>query len=333
MTTLLPIDTLGSAGLRRVMVTGANGFVGRVLCRHLGTHGVDVLAVTRENVAVAGATRVSAIGDFTAMRDWAALLDGVDAIVHLAALTHDATRGAQATRFHAVNVEVTARLAAAAVARDVRRFVYLSSIKVSGESSRYVDGVLQAHAGSDTPAPEDDYGRSKLAAEQALRRAWPQALGALTILRPPLIYGAGQKGNLARLMGLLAQGWPLPVGAIRNRRSLLYVENLIDAIVLALGVAHPGLRCYTLADVDISTPDLVRALAHGLGVRARLLPVPAALLSILSHAPAIGGTLRRLGNSLIVDTQVIRSELGWRPRTDFEFAIAATCAAWRTAQS
>ena len=223
MTTLLPIDTLGSAGLRRVMVTGANGFVGRVLCRHLGTLGVDVLAVTRENVAVAGATRVSAIGDFTAMRDWAALLDGVDAIVHLAALTHDATRGAQATRFHAVNVEVTARLAAAAVARDVRRFVYLSSIKVSGESSRYVDGVLQAHAGSDTPAPEDDYGRSKLAAEQALRRAWPQALGALTILRPPLIYGAGQKGNLARLscrasgLGALPSTWSSSLKPVPSR--------------------------------------------------------------------------------------------------------------------
>ena len=331
MSASLPIDALGMRGLERVLVTGASGFIGRALCAHLGARGVEVTAVTRDTSAVRGATRVHAVGDFTDVDDWRALLADNDGVVHLAALTHDGTRGASGARFHAINVELSTRVAAAALTCGIERYVYLSSIKVNGESSRRDDGRIQAYTGSDLPMPEDVYGRSKLAAEQALTALWPRATGALTILRPPLVYGAQQKGNLARLMSLVARGLPLPFGGIDNRRSLIYVENLVAAIVHALGVAVPGVRCYTLADLDVSTPDLVRALAHGLGVQANLIALPKTCWRVLARAPLIGGSVRRLSDTLVLDASAIRAELGWRPHIDFDVAIASTCAAWREA--
>jgi len=329
MSVRLTIDAPGAPGLQRVLVTGANGFVGRALCAELGAQGVAVTALTRDECEVAGAGEVRAVGDFTAIEDWRPWLADVDAIVHLAALTHDGTRGADGARFHAVNVEVSRALATAALACDIRRFVYMSSIKVNGESSSRATGVMHACSGADTPAPEDDYGRSKLAAEQALAALWQDASGALTILRPPLIYGPGQQGNLPRLMKLITRGVPLPFGAVTNQRSLIYVDNLVSATVRALGIANRGVRCYTLADVDISTPELVRALAHALGVRANLINVPAPWLRALARLPVIGDRMRRLTDSLLADARAIENELAWTPRVEFEQALAITCAAWR----
>jgi nucleoside-diphosphate-sugar epimerase len=332
MNAALAIDALGTPGLQRIVVTGAQGFVGRALCAELGAQGIAVTVLTRNGGEIAGASRVCAIGDFTAIDDWRPLLADSDALVHLAALTHDGTRGADAARFHAVNVEVSRRLGEAAVACGIRRFVYLSSIKVNGESSARAQGVIHAFSGADTPAPEDDYGRSKLAAEQALIGLWPPAAGALTMLRPPLVYGPGQKGNLTRLMALVARQLPLPFAAVSNRRSLIYVDNLVAAIVRALGIATPGVRCYTLADVDVSTAQLLAALARGLGVPAHLIQVPAVLLGALTHVPVMGASLRRLCGSLLVDASAIREDLGWSPRVAFDEAIALTCAAWRQEQ-
>ena len=331
MSARLPIDALGARGLERVLVTGANGFIGRALCAHLGAHGVAVTALTRDTTVLPGATRVHALGDFTGVRDWDALLADNDAVVHLAALTHDGTRGAASARFRAVNVDLSVRVAEAALACGIERFVYLSSIKVNGESSRRDGDRIHVYQGSDAAMPEDNYGRSKLAAEQALTARWPRAHGALTILRPPLVFGAGQKGNLVRLMDLLARGLPLPCGGIDNRRSLIYVDNLVDAIVCALGVAVAGVRCYTVADLDVSTPDLVRALAGGLGVQVKLIALPTVCLRFLAHWPVIGGSVRRLCDTLVLDASAIRAELGWQPAIAFDAAIARTCAAWRQA--
>ena len=333
MSSKLKIDALGERGLERVLITGANGFIGRALCAHLGAQGVVVTAVTRDITTLPGAARVQAVGDFTEVRDWAALIADNDAVVHLAALTHGGTRRASSARFRAINVDVSVRVAEAALACGIQRFVYLSSIKVNGESSSRDKGGIHAYTGSDLPMPADDYGRSKLAAEQALRALWPFAASALTILRPPLVYGPGQKGNLVRLMGLVARGVPLPCGAIDNRRSLIYVENLVEAVVCALGVAVPGVRCYTVADVDVSTPQLVRALARGLGVQARLIGLPMYCLRRLTRWPLLGSSVRSLTDSLVVDASAIRAELGWRPAIGFDAAIAHTCAAWREAQA
>ncbi len=332
MSTLLPIDELGAPGLQRIAVTGANGFVGRALCAALGARGVEVTALVRDAVDIPGAARVQAIGDFTTVTDWRPWLAHIDAIAHLAALTHDGTRGADGARFHVINVDLSRRVAEAALACSTQRFVYLSSIKVNGESSTRAQGRVQAFSATDTPAPEDDYGRSKLAAEQVLASLWGDTGGALTILRPPLVYGPGQQGNLPRLMALVARELPLPFAALTNRRSLIYVENLVAAIGCALGVTTPGVRCYTLADIEVSTPELVRALARGLGVDARLLKVPRGLLRALAGLPGIGAKMRRLTDDLVVDARAIEHELGWHPHIAFEDALAVTCAAWREAR-
>lgn len=326
------IDDPGSANYRRVLVTGANGFVGRALCRALAERGVEVTALVRSACDIPGARHVRAVGDFTAVADWQAWLTDIDAIAHLAAVTHDGTRRASATDFHALNVDVTRGLAEAALKSGISRFVYLSSIKVNGESSRRAHGVLHAFSGTDRPAPEDYYGRSKLAAERALHALFTDGAGALTVLRPPLVYGAGQKGNLPRLMAWVARGVPLPFAALDNRRSLIHVDNLAVAIVRALGIRSAGLRCYTLADVTLSTPALVRAIAHSLGVEARLLAAPGALLDALGCLPVIGPRIRRLTGSLVVDARAIENELGWSPLLPFEEALGSTCAAWRDAR-
>ena len=171
MSSRLAIDAVGARGLERVLITGANGFIGRVLCTHLAAQGVKVTAVTRNTLTLPGAARIHAVGDFTAVRDWHKLLADNDAVVHLAALTHGGTRGATSARFRAINVDVSVRVAEAALACGIRRFVYLSSIKVNGESSTRDDGRMHAYTCSDPAMPEDDYGRSKLAAEQALQSA------------------------------------------------------------------------------------------------------------------------------------------------------------------
>jgi nucleoside-diphosphate-sugar epimerase len=323
----LSFDTFGTPALTRVLVTGANGFVGRALCRALATRGADVVAVTRGPSTIAGATRVVPVGDLTEFDGWADLLEGVDGVAHLAALTHDGASHADTARFRAVNVDVSAKLVAAA--RRVRHFVYLSSIKVNGDGARDHATAAHGYSCADEPAPEDDYGRSKLAAERALANAWPRDGGALTILRPPLVYGPGQKGNLPNLMTLVAKRVPLPFAAIENRRSLIYVDNLVDAVCAALGIATPGVRCYTVADGALSTPQLVRALASGLGVQARLFSMPAGMMRALAMSPFIGGRLRRLTGSLLVDSGAARADLGWQPAVGFDAGFAATCADWR----
>jgi len=323
--------SLPAAGVRRVLVTGAHGFVGRALCAGLVAHGVAVTAVTRTAGHIEGVSRFHAVGSLTALRDWRPCLDGADAVVHLAAVTHDGTRGADAAHFHALNVDVSCALAAAARAAGIKRLVYLSSIKVNGESSTLAAGGLHAFSAADTPAPQDEYGRSKLAAERGLTALWGEADGALTILRPPLVFGPGQKGNLPRLMQLVARQWPLPFGALNNRRSVIYVDNLVAAILCALVNAPRGVHCYTLADVEVSSAELVSAIARGLGVPARLFAVPEPLLRAVAHLPLLGPRVRRLTDSLVVDAQAIKRELGWMPVTRFDDAMAITCAAWRSA--
>lgn len=311
---------------RRVLVTGANGFVGRALCRALAARGREVLAVTRAPATIPGAMRVVPVGDLVQFHEWAALLEGVEGVAHLAALTHDGTRGASSARFSAVNVEVSRRLAEAARAAGVAHFAYLSSIKAAGERSP----AGRALRGDDVPAPEDDYGRSKLAAERAVGEIWRDS--ALVVLRPPLVYGAGQRGNLARLCTHLERGLPLPCAWPPNRRSLVQVDNLAEALVMALDRTHAGARCYTLADAHVSGGELVRAVARALGVAARLVPLPAALLRSLQWAPRVGPALARLAEDLVVDAEAISQDLGWRPGVSFEAGIAAACAAWREAR-
>jgi UDP-N-acetyl-alpha-D-quinovosamine dehydrogenase len=311
-----------------VLVTGASGFVGRALCDTLAASGRRVRrAVRRLDSAPAGAVAVGDIGPDT---DWSAALEGVDCVVHLAARTHVLRETAPdaLAAYRRTNVAGTERLARAAAARGVRRLVYLSSVKVNGERTGE-----RPYREEDVPRPEDAYGVSKAEAERALAGIAAETSLPITVLRPPLVYGPGVKGNFLRLMRLVARGAPLPLGAIDNRRSFIYLGNLVDATVQALDAPRAAGKTYLAADgEDLSTPGLVRALASALGVKPRLVPFPLLPLRIAAALAGRGADFARLAGSLQVDNARIRRELDWRPRYTPAQGLAET-ARWYHAQS
>lgn len=322
--------------MTRVLVTGANGFVGRRVRARLRAARQDVRAQVRDDTAAVDCDDVRVTGDLSTLAGpdaWAALLDGVDAVVHLAALTHAGGLRDTASwpRYHAVNVGVTTALAKAAATAGVDAFVQLSSIKVNGERSAHTRDEWQRLSALDPPRPEDNYGRSKWLAEQALAAAAGDM--RVTVLRPPLLYGPGVKANLLRLFDAVAQRRPLPFASIDNRRSLLGVDNLADAIVHALGTAPRGVRVYTLADSDFSTPDLIRAVAAALDVEPRLWPCPVSLLRLGGRLAGQSAAIGRLTESLLVDRDQIARDLGWHPPQSAAQSLAATAAWYRACRA
>ncbi len=296
---------------RRALVTGANGFVGMALCDALQKQGWMVRRALRTGNAAAGVFDDAAVGDIGPATDWQRALSGIDAVIHLAARTHVMHDAAAdpLIEYRRVNVDGTQALALAAEAAGVRRFILLSSIKVNGEAT----GV-RPYTEHDVPRPEDAYGISKLEAEQALKAAATHM--QTVVLRPPLLYGPGVKGNFLRLMRAIERGLPLPLGSVHNRRCLLYVENLVDAIMLCLDHPAAAGQTYLLADEDegVSTPELVRAIASAMNKPARLLPFPPGLLKIAAAAVSKSAAASRLVGSLQIDSGKIRCDLGWQPR-------------------
>lgn len=316
---------------QRIVVTGAGGFVGRRVCGCLAAGGAAVTAVVREARAAPPGTRAWPAADIAAPVDWGAALDGADAVVHLAAVTHgaDLDDTAARERYDAVNVIASRTLAAAAAVQGVSTLVFMSSIKVNGERTRFAPGDVQRFGPDDPPLPEDNYGRSKWAAEQALGEVAEQGGMRLVILRPPLVYGPGMKGNLARLLRWVAEGRPLPLAGIENARSLVGVDNLADAVVQGLAAEHAK-GVYTLADVEWSTPELVAALAEALGVRARLFRVPLFMMRFAAAMTGRAALVSRLTGSLLVDTARAERELGWRPRRRPADMLAEAARLWRS---
>jgi nucleoside-diphosphate-sugar epimerase len=305
----------------KVLVTGATGFVGTALCDVLTASGYGVVPAVRGR---SGMPHEVVVGNLDASTDWQDALSGCDAVVHLAARVHVMNDTVQdpLALYRATNTEATLNLARQAAQAGVKRFVFISSIKVNGE------GRDTAYRETDVPAPEDAYAISKWEAEQGLQRIARETGLEVVILRPPLVYGPGVKANFLRLMKTIQRGWPLPLGAIRNRRSLLYLGNFVDAIRLC--VEHPGAagRTFLLDDgAAVSTPDLVRAVAHAMGRPARLLTVPVGVLALAGALVGKRAAVVRLTGSLWVDNSFIRSCLGWTPSFTMESGLAATVAA------
>lgn len=267
----------------RIVVTGASGLIGRAFCPALAARGHEVVALER-----------AATGDLATFRDWARILQGADAVVHLAAIAH--RRGVADAKLRAVNVDVAVALGRAAADAGVR-LIHLSSVKVHGEETR-----ARPFEESSPLAPADAYGRAKADAETGLR-----AIDGLklTVIRPPLVYGPGVKANFLRLLRAIARGWPLPFAGVLNRRSLVSSANLADAVTRCAEMPAAIGRTYLVCDATaVSTPALCRALGDALGTPARLFALPARLLEL---APA----MRKLTRSLEVDDGAIRRELGW----------------------
>jgi nucleoside-diphosphate-sugar epimerase len=334
----------------RVLVTGATGFVGRALVRWLVDLGWPVRAALRRSGPPApplpGAVETVTVGELGPDTDWGPALDRIELVVHLAARVHVmGERGAAAlAHYRRTNVEGSRRLAEAAQAAGVRRLLLMSSVKAVGDGG---DGPLTELT---VPAPSDPYGRSKLEAEAAVREAAAGAPGRLgmeapgrlgmeapgrlamdcsgrlamdcsgrpdmdwVVLRPPLVYGPGVGANFLRLLELSRRGWPLPLGAVDNRRSLVFVDNLADAVIHCL--IHPSAagRCFFIHDGEpLAVPELIRRLAGHLGRPARLLPVPPSLLRLVGALPGLGAAYHRLCGSLEVDDSALRCATGWSP--------------------
>jgi UDP-glucose 4-epimerase len=304
----------------RVLVTGASGFVGRALCGRLAAAGHMVIPAVR---CKAGLPNEAVVGDIGSSTDWRMALSGCDAVVHLAARVHMMRDDAldSLALYREINTEATLNLARQAAEVGVKRFVFLSSIKVNGE------GGDAAYRENDAPAPADAYAISKWEAEQGLRRIARETGLEVVILRPPLVYGPAVKANFLRLMQWAHKGWPLPLGAIRNRRSLLYLGNLVDAIRLC--VEHPAAagQTFLLDDGEaVSTPDLIRAVALAMGRTARLLAVPVRVIEFSGTLLGKRAAVARLTGSLWVDSSLIRSRLNWTPPYSMKAGLAATVA-------
>ncbi|MBI2295914.1 MAG: SDR family oxidoreductase [Betaproteobacteria bacterium] len=311
----------------KILVTGAGGFVGSALCPALEKLGRSVRRAMRSFPTTAPREAVFTACELSGETQWAPALEGVDCVVHLAARTHvlRETKSDALAEYRRVNVEGTRRLAVQAATAGVRRLVFLSSVKVNGERT-----TARSYTEDDAPHPEDAYGTTKWEAEQVLHGIAQKSGLEVIVLRPPLVYGPGVKGNFLRLMNLVARGVPLPLASIRNRRSLVYVGNLVDAIVRAVEAPQAAGQTYLVSDgEDVSTPDLVRAIAQALAVRPRLLPCPVALLHAGAALLGRGGEAARLTGSLQVDSTKIRRELGWEPAHTFEEGVRATAEWYR----
>jgi nucleoside-diphosphate-sugar epimerase len=323
-----------------VAVTGGTGFVGRAVVQQFAVRGLKVRASVRNNTSASEFLNSDAayitVGDIGSHTSWLDSLGGVSCVIHCAARTHvmNETEANALAAYRAVNTAGTRRLAEQAAIAGVKRLVFLSSVKVNGESTSgapnpfgvHTDGVErddeQWFGPFDTHAPEDPYGISKWEAEQALWQISKQTGLEVVVVRPPLVYGAGVKGNFLRLLHLIKQGLPLPLGAVKNLRSFIGLDNLVDLLIRCVDhPAAPGQTFLVSDGQDISTPDLIRTLARMMNKPARLWPVPVPLLRVAGSLTGKRKEVDRLVGSLRIDSKHTQDILGWSPPVSLEAGL------------
>lgn len=310
---------------RRVLVTGANGFIGKALCDALPSSGCTVLGVVRKDTGSdqPAAVKCLAMGNIDERTQWGAALSGVDSVVHLAARVHvmNDTVADPLAEFRRVNVALTLNFARQAAEAGVRRFVFVSSVKVNGEKTV----VGQPFTADDVAQPTDPYGVSKLEAENALIELASQTGMEVVIVRPVLVYGPGVKANFHAMMRWLRKGIPMPFGALDNRRSLVAIDNLVDLLVTCL--VHPAAanQTFLVSDgEDLSVTELLQRTAATFGRPARLLPAPLFMLRIAGRISGTEHIIQRLCDTLQVDIGKTQRLLGWRPPLSVDAALRKT---------
>lgn len=307
----------------RLLITGANGFVGSALYDVASRQGILVRGAVRANAQSQPLVDATIVGEIDGTTDWERALEGVDVVIHCAARVHvmkDKAADPMA-EFIKTNVDGTANLAYQAAKAGVKRLVFVSSVKVNGEQSP--EGKPFAEA--DIPAPQDAYGISKWKAEQSLLKIAQETGLEVVIVRPPLIYGARVGGNFLSLLRGVSRGLPLPLGAVSNKRSLLYVDNLAEALILC--ATHPDAsgQTYLVSDgQDVSTAELIRMMADALACKARLFYFPTSWMRALAFLIGRGDKVSRLLGYLQVSNTKIQGELGWIPRYSIEEGLRIT---------
>lgn len=319
-----------STSKKQVLITGANGFVGRALCAKASTYPLSIKGAVRSTQSLAADMDSVQISTLDGNTDWGNALRGINVVVHLAARVHVMNDHSSdpLAEFRKVNVDGTLNLAKQAASAGVQRFIFISSIKVNGESTP----LGQPFRADDIPMPIDAYGISKREAEDALRLLASDTGMEVVIIRPPLVYGAGVKANFHSMMHWLNKGLPLPLGAIHNQRSLVALDNLVDLIITC--IQHPAAanQTFLVSDgEDLSTSDLLRRMAMALDKPARLLPVPAWLLSCGAGLLGKRAVAQRLCGSLQLDIAKTRQVLNWTPPVSVDEALRKTAQSYKAA--
>ena len=315
---------------KTALVTGANGFIGQPLCREMLRQGWQVRAAVRAPCEFPVAVETVSVGAIDGETNWADALRDIDVVIHLAARVHvmEDTAADPLAEFLKVNTQGTANLARQAAAAGVKRLVYVSTIKVNGEQTTETQPFVE----SGEPNPQDAYSISKWQAEQALHGVARETGLEVVILRPPLVYGPSVKGNFIRLLEAIDKGIPLPLAGVRNKRSLIYLDNLAGALIVC--ARHPAAagKTYLVRDgADVSIPELVRQIAAGLGTSPGLFPFPVMLLRVLGGLFGKPESAERLLGSLRINDDLIRRELGWKPEFTLRQGLQVT-ADWHKAQ-
>ena len=299
--------------MTRVLVTGANGFIGTVLCDQLVAGGFLIRGAFRSaKAADCSPNNIEKVivGEINANTDWQKALKDVNIVIHLAARVHvmHETDSDPFAAFERVNTAGTLNLAEQAVSSGVKRLMFLSTIKVNGEQTQ------QAYLASDLVNPTDPYGLSKWRAEQGLRTVRDKSDMEIVIIRPPLIYGPQVKGNFLRLITLINKGWPVPLASVKNKRSMVSVDNLCDLVKTCLSHSKADGELFLVSDgQDLSTPELIRLISDSMRKSAKLLPFPVTWLYFFAGLIHKRQEVERLCGSLQVDIQKNRDILGWQP--------------------
>ncbi|MGZ3253102.1 MAG: UDP-glucose 4-epimerase family protein [Burkholderiaceae bacterium] len=309
-----------------ILVTGANGFVGTALCQELSERHISFIGAVRKKTA----QHQIQVGDLNSQTDWRQALAGRDVVIHLAARVHVMNEQSNdpAAAFKVVNVDASLNLAKQAVKSGVKRFVYVSSVKVNGEETTGLP-----YTAFDEPKPLDPYGQSKLDAEIALRELSRETGLEVVVVRPPLVYGPGVSANFLKLMQLVKWRVPLPLGAVANSRSMVSVQNLVDLLIVCSD--HPAASGQTFLvsdDHDVSVTELLRMLATAMGRRSYLLPIPTKIISGTAALLGKSAVSNRLLGSLQVDITHTKSTLSWKPVISMHAALDKTVAHFLTLQ-
>ena len=309
--------------MKRVLVTGAGGFVGRHLCPILMKNGFSVRAALRdETSSVPSGVECMVVGNIGPKTDWTTALSGVNHVIHLAAMVHVMKSNVDSEiKFQSVNTEGTKNLIRASVEAGVERFVFLSSVKVMGENTIGRNPFTE----KDKPHPKDAYARSKLDAENVIWEAVRGTQTVATVLRPPLVYGPGVGANFQRMVRLIKKGFPLPLASVQNSRSLISVTNLSDAIktILLAGSRKDG--TYFISDgEDVSTADLVRRLSRFMGLPERLWPCPSTILKTIASIVGKKAESDRVLGSLQVSNASFCRDMDWTAPETLDEGLAGT---------